>query len=89
MCYVANLEIEICLPNLTGTYDCCQMCPPLRHLLGCGWLWEVGAPAPHGYSALLTAAPDLFLPVPLRYLALACLHQDFGEIERSAIQEIC
>lgn len=82
-------ELEIRISNLTGTYDCCQMCPPLQRLPGCGLLWGWGAPAPPGYSDLLTAAHDPFPPAPLGCLALVCLHQDFAEIEWSAIQEMC
>lgn len=82
-------EIEIHISNLTGTYGYCQMCPPLRPLPGCGWLGGLEALAPPGYSDLLAAARDPFLLVLLRCLALACLLQDFGETEWSAIQEMC
>lgn len=60
---------------------------PLQPLPGYGWLWEVGSPVPPGYSDLLTAARDPFPLAPLRYLVLACLHQDSGETELSTIQE--
>lgn len=80
-------EIQMHIPNLTGTYGYCQTGPPLQPLPDCGLLWGLGALAPPGYSDLSAAAHDPFPPAPLRCLALACLHQDFGGIERSAIRK--
>lgn len=69
------------------------MHPPLQSPPGCGWQWEAGSPhlplptTIPGSFDLLAAALEPFLLVPLRSLALACLYQDFVEIEQSAIKE--